>query len=309
MSCYSYVAASLAWFIAVDSIAVAQNDTLVGSALNISVDQILLDNQQVKLEFGVDYSASNQQSLKSLYQSFLTQNGRIIDIPVSVTSVEQERQTFVGNLGLRYGLTPDTELSGVVSVLHRNEYGYRHFDSVTSKTSETQFADFSMRLSRQMNGEGGSPKLVGFFEVPVAQNLAQVGTQMGFLKAITVGATVYSPSDPLLLMLTGGYKYRRPRKVDSQRINPGNSIFLSPSVFFAVNNEITLSGGISAQFITKDKIDNVETRSPRTQGDALFGLSFGVNEKVDVNFETKFRVFGEQSFSFGVNLSKKINWK
>ena len=302
---YSFVAI-IALVNLVPDIADAQSENLTGSPLDISFDHVLADDGTTQLEFGLNYNVLDQRKINTRYQSFLTQGGRFIDIPINVSTVDQERRTLVADFGFRYGLTSSLEIQSSISALHMQAQGYDSFSKTVHSSSETQFSDFSIRLSQRMGTPNKYPASIGFFETSIVQNSSRLGNELHHFKSFTFGATAYFPSDPLLLVIASGYKFREPRKLKKEKVDPGNTIFLHPSVSFAVNNEISLSGGVSVQSIGRDKVNGLDTTNSRTQADAIFGLSFGLDQETNISFETKFGVIGDETLGLSLNLSKDM---
>jgi len=100
---------------------------------------------------------------------------------------------------------------------------------------------------------------LGFVEISAVENTATDGSDFVYVKSGQIGFTTYRSIDPVVLSLTAGYRYAGNRNVGGQQVDPGDLVFINPSLDFAVNDKVTVSGGPSFWFRGQDKIagDNV----------------------------------------------------
>ncbi|MCD0229579.1 hypothetical protein LN378_32665, partial [Enterobacter hormaechei subsp. steigerwaltii] len=106
---------------------------------------------------------------------------------------------LAGTLGLRYGLTGNTDSYGSGSYLLHEE---RKLDG-NGKTRNKRMSDISAGISHTFLKDDKNPALIGFLESTVyekSRNKASSG------KSWLIGATTYKAIDPVVLSLTAAYR-------------------------------------------------------------------------------------------------------
>jgi len=96
---------------------------------------------------------------------------------------------------------------------------------------------------------------LGFIETALIENAGSSNTEaLVYGKTWNVGLTAYRSIDPVVLALTAGYSYTAPRTVKSQgNVDPGDFLYLEPNLSFAVNDQVSLSGGFRIGHLDKAK--------------------------------------------------------
>jgi hypothetical protein len=234
-----------------------------------------------------------------------------------------DRDTLVGTLAVRYGLTNRIEVEARMPYLYRQDrvttVQQRDQSVSQSKRLEGQdLGDLELAARYQINrGLKGWPVFVANFRVKpptgtgpfdvnydtfgVATDLA---TGSGFW-AYSAGVTMIYPTDPAVIFASLGYLYNQPHAVDKLigqqnavfvgTVKPGDSISASFGFGLALNPRFSFSLGYSHSYIFQTDTDlgsskaNVTTqRSNALQvGSMLLGWSFRLNDRVTLsnNFE------------------------
>ena len=231
---------------------------------------------------------------------------------------DADRDSVVGAVGLRYGLTRRLEIEG------RIPYVYRH-DRVTTVAQRDETISRTIELDGQGAGDvelsaryqinevrpgkpifvanarykpatGLGPYDVGYDEFGVAEELS---TGSGF-SAIEGGVTMLYPTDPAVIFASLSYLHNMPEDIDKMigntmvgRVEPGDSIGASLGFGLSLNPRFSVSFGYSHNYIfpTKTEIGTTWQESNSLQvGSILMGWSFRLTEKLTLS----------NNFSFGV---------
>jgi hypothetical protein len=96
------------------------------------------------------------------------------------------------------------------------------------------------------------------------------------------------------------------RSSGTDRIDPSDSLFLNPSIAFAVNNELTLTGGLGLNFNTADKVNGIGRDNSTTTADLQFGLAYAWNEKTTLRADTRTETLGDKNITLGLTLTRKL---
>ena len=202
--------------------------------LPLTVEDLLTAQNRYRLEFGVNYANSDRRNIDSQFDLIQTGSGSFVLLPVNVGEVRSNSDFLAMRLGFRYGVTKDTE---VFTRLTATADDVRIQNSIgTDSRSSQQLSDFVVGVNHKFSPDNDTPALLGFAEVSLAENTATDSSDFVYGKTGQIGFTTYRAIDPVVLSLTAGYRYAGKRNVKNQSIDPGDLLFINPSVGFAVNN-------------------------------------------------------------------------
>lgn len=179
-------------------------------------------------------------------------------------------------------------------------------DGTRAEASDERFADAWLGVNHRFLEEGDSPALLGFLELAAAENVAADGTDLVHGKSAVLGFTTYRAHDPLVLVLTGAYRWQGPRTREERRLDPGDLILLNPSVSFAVNPEITLSGGLQWRWQQADRHEAAPSGLRSTQTALTFGVGHSWSQRLTVNVNTRATVSGQGGAEIDLTLLYKL---
>jgi hypothetical protein len=284
----------------------AQDQIAEQDGLGIKLEELLSDKGTFRLEFGSTFSAARQQGVSGLYETIQTGTGDFVTVPIDVGSTDRQSETVLANIGLRYGLSVKSEVYTRATL--RSDRA-RFTDSITGG-AETQSSAGLQSLTVGLNyrfwDEGARPGLIGFADVAVLENTAARGTDFQSGKSGTLGFTAYRVLDPVVLSLTAGYRANFNRAVGDDMIDPGDSLFINPSVAFAVNNELTLTGGFGLDFNGDDRVNGAVQDNRSTNADLQFGLAYAWSENTTLRADTRAETLGDNNVTLGLTLTRKL---
>jgi hypothetical protein len=230
-----------------------------------------------------------------------------------IEASDVDRDTIVGTIAGRYGLTRRLEIEARMPVMYRSdriEVAQQREESIvrTIKLNEYNIGDAELSLRYQLNAPkvpnkaiwiaslrvksdtGKSPFEVIYDDFGVATGLA---TGSGFWAA-QPGISFLLPSDPVVIYGGGSYLYHIARDIDRQvgnaligRVNPGDAINANIGFGFALNQKFSFSLGYrhSYLFPSKTEIGNTLQKSNHLQVGSLgFGMSYRLSSRQSINF-------------------------
>jgi hypothetical protein len=263
----------------------------------LTVEDIITDKGKVKIDIGASYSNSEQSDLLTDNLSIQTGATSFITLPLVVGQTNSNRDTWVGTLGLRYGLTKKAEVYTRMSYLSTSQ---RDTSSQgTSKQSSHQFADAWAGVNYQFKDDSKTPAFIGFAEIA----LREKSISSSSFKSALIGLTAYKANDPVVLSLTTAYRFNRARADGGRAYKPGNFILISPSIGFAVNDKVTLTGGV--QWINRqaDQADGQTIGIRKTSTDVLLGVGYGFSKSSVLTTTATLNASGHE----GANLN--MSWQ
>ncbi len=199
-------------------------------------------------------------------------------------------------LGLRYGLTSNTDIYGSGSYLWHEE---RKLDG-NGKTRNKRMSDISLDISHTFLKDDKNPALISFLESTVyekSRNKASSG------KSWLIGATTYKAIDPVVLSLTAAYRINGSKTLSNNtKYKASNYWMLNPNISSAANDRISLTGGIQWLGKQPDRLDGKKETTRNTSTYAHFGAGFGFTKTTALNASARFNVSGQSSseLKFGV---------
>jgi len=285
---YKYIVA--AFLSAVSSVALAE--------LPLAIEDLITDKGKVTLDATFSYANSNQQGVAT-GAPLIVQTGptSFISIPTRIGETRTDTDTSVATVGLRYGLTKDAELYGRGSYLWNGSRSSNFSD--TSSSSSNRFSDAWLGLNYRFLKEGETPALLGFVEVALTERLRESSSSA---KSWLLGATSYSVVDPVVLSMTAAYRFNQERMDGAQRYKPGNFLLLNPSLAFAVNDRVSLSGGVQWLSRQSDRLDGQSQSFRRTTTDLNFGVAYGFSNATSLTFSVTTNASGGTGSSVRLNL-------
>lgn len=265
--------------------------------LPLTIEDIITDKGKWKLETSLTY-LNSENSRAALAAPVYIQTGATSFIPIPTEIQENGSNTdmLAGTLGLRYGLTGNTDIYGSGSYLWHEE---RKLDG-NGKTRNKRMSDISAGISHTFLKDDKNPALIGFLESTVyekSRNKASSG------KSWLIGATTYKAIDPVVLSLTAAYRINGSKTLSSNtKYKAGNYWMLNPNISFAANDRISLTGGIQWLGKQPDRLDGKKESARNTSTYAHFSAGFGFTKTTALNASARFNVSGQSSseLKFGV---------
>ncbi|HEZ0698805.1 TPA: meta-pathway of phenol degradation family protein [Neisseria meningitidis] len=265
--------------------------------LPLTIEDIMTDKGKWKLETSLTY-LNSENNRAELAAPVYIQTGATSFIPIPTEIQENGSNTdmLAGTLGLRYGLTGNTDIYGSGSYLWHEE---RKLDG-NGKTRNKRMSDISAGISHTFLKDDKNPALIGFLESTVyekSRNKASSG------KSWLIGATTYKAIDPVVLSLTAAYRINGSKTLSSNtKYKAGNYWMLNPNISFAANDRISLTGGIQWLGKQPDRLDGKKESARNTSTYAHFGAGFGFTKTTALNASARFNVSGQSSseLKFGV---------
>ncbi|OQX05873.1 MAG: hypothetical protein BWK73_32455 [Thiothrix lacustris] len=272
---------------------------IVWADLPLTVENLLSDEGKLRMELSTTYSNSERQGIEAL-APITVQTGptSVVNIPTIIGERSSNTDALISTAGLRYGIKKNTEVYGRASLLGFNQRSVSSTGE-TTQDSSSRFADSWIGINKQL-GNADQPGLLGFTELQVAER--QEDGSLAYGKSIVVGATAYQTYDPIVLSMTGAVQINNSREVAGSKVRPGNSLILNPSTGFAVNDKVTLSGGVNWRATQASRRDGKKQGLGTTQTGLDFGVAYALNEGDTVDVNVRPQVSGDD----GVQVS--LGW-
>jgi len=274
------------------------------SDLPITIEDLLTEKNEFRVEFRINYANADGKNVNTRFDSVQTGSGNFILLPVDVSNQRKNSDVVALTLGARYGITAKTELYSRLTALADDVRTQNEIE--TDNSSSQRWHELVIGINHQFSEENDTPALLGFAEISAIENTDMDKSNFVYGKSGQIGFTTYRSIDPVVLSLTAGYRYAGSRHVDGQQVDPGDLVFINPSLGFAINNEVTVSGGALFRFRGKDKAEGDNSGMRTSQTDLGFGLGYAISKDVTLHFNILADISGDTGAQTGFNLSYKM---
>lgn len=251
------------------------------AALPLTVEDLITKNDEFQLSFNVGYANADRSNVSALYDDIDTGNNNFIRLPVAVGEQRKNSDIYTFTLGGRYGLSKRTEIYSRLTAI-ANDTRFYVADGSNSFKSK-QLNQLILGFNFQFYDDAYNSAILSFTELTLVENTVIDGSKYAYLKAGKFGLTTHRAIDPVVLSLTAGLSHSWLRKVNGKKINPGDLLFINPSIRFAVNDVVTLTGGVQLNFRTRDIIEDEWMGIRTSQTDLEFGIGYASSENLKIS--------------------------
>ena len=283
--------------------------SMASADLPLTIEDLITQQNRYRLDFSMAYANSDRQRVSSRYQIFEAGNGQFIQLPVSVGDDRRNADILALTLGFRYGLTTDTELfTRLNGVIETTRFENRETNGVETSRSDSnqQLNDLILGINHRISDDTKTPALLAFAELGLAENTAIDDSDFVYGKHLQLGLTTYRAIDPLVLSLTAGYRYTDERDVKTDAVDPGDFLYLNPSIAFAVNSEVTLTTGMQLSWRGNDKVNDAETGIDTSKTKLELGFGYGWSKRLTLNLNTRSDISGNSGSEVNFTASYKF---
>lgn len=272
--------------------------------LPLTVDDLLADKNRFKLDTDLSYYNHHRSSVATQgFEMVDLGQGRTLYMP-SIGESNTNTDSLIAGLGLRYGISDKLEMGIKTNAIYRNA---RHQNGAElSKSSDTHLNDISLSTQYQFTKNHAKlPDMIGFGELSLYDNTQGLKNKSG--ASALVGFTTYTVNDPIVLSLTGTYQYQANRQTNvGTRVELGDVAMLNGSVGFAVNPDITLTGGVGVRHKWADNNELGKLENNSTQTTLNLGFAYAMTARSNLTANLRTPISGDGGSTLSVGLTTKL---
>ncbi len=266
----------------------------------LQIEEILSDKNEFKLNSTISYINIDSKSLNSEFVKYDISENNSITIPIVAGENLVDTDFLSFSLDLKYGLTKKLEIFSFVNFYYSNSR--YSLNENFANNSDSDFNSFGVGLSYEIKSEDETPALlVGLTTQAIEKTEFYNFTENNYFKNNSFFVTSFYTSDPIVFSLSLSYQLNLDKKIDNLSIKNGDSINLTPMLYFAVNPYTSLNGGVKYSYNSKDKIDDKVISNSNSNIEFLFGASYEINPKSIISIDTGFTNssnYSQNSISF-----------
>ena len=265
--------------------------------LPLTVEDLITDKGKFKLDLSFAYANRDQKDV-STADPVLVQTGAasFVAVPATVGERNANSDNYVPTVGLRYGATAKAEVYARASMLASSERA-QDVDGVSS-ASASRFSDLWAGINYQFKEDGDTPAVLGFAELAVVERRLEDKARF---KSALLGVTAYKAVDPIVFSITSSYRLARSSRDGGTSFKPGGLLQINPSVAFAVNDRVTLSGGMQWLRRSADALGGQRRGYSRTESDLVLDVGYGLAQGNTLNASFRAKASGQSGAELRVN--------
>ncbi|MBF2755010.1 MAG: hypothetical protein ISN29_07100 [Gammaproteobacteria bacterium AqS3] len=232
-------------------------------------------------------------------------------------------------LGYSYGLTAKTEIGLNLDGSYTDDRnadprrgggcfyvpefgGYFGFGCRDEKDTTARLGTLRAQISRSLSPENESPGMVGWIGIDLLENRSQEGEDFKPVSgAFNAGFSLYRTYDPIVLRVVFGYAHIPPEHIRGiGRWDRGDTISVSPSLLFAVNNVVSISATSNIQVTFSDTLNRQDNCNRcnyrRTVVSTGLGVSLLLWDRTTVYISGSTIASGDGGASFGAFIRHRL---
>jgi hypothetical protein len=290
-----------------------EDNSVAADVMAVPVAQgVLTPKGSTVIEPSIEYTRTSRNRL--VFRGFELIPGLQVGL---IEASDADRDTIIGTLAARHGLTRRLEIEARLPTLYRNdrfqvvqqrdqgivrEFKLRDYHigdaevAVRYQLNEARGPDRPIYVAslRVKSNTGKGPFDIGYDEFGIATGLA---TGSGFW-GVQGGLSFLLPSDPVVIYGGTSYLYHIPANVDKLvggafvgRVDPGDAISGNLGFGFALNPRFSFSLGYGHSYIvpTKTEIGGTNQKSTSLNvGSFSVGASYRISQKQPLNVAFEF---------------------
>ncbi len=272
--------------------------------LPLKIEDMITAQKRYSLEVGLIYANRDEWRAGAQTRLFQLAPGEFVRLPVEVGEGRRNSDTFISTFGLRYGLNKKSEVFSRISMV--SDFTRFEQPENTGGDSRQRLANWIAGYTHRFSDDNDTPAFLGFGELMLVENSSWGSPELAWLKGLRVGFTSYRSIDPVVLSLSGGYLFTAEREEGDEAVDPGDLVYFNPSVAFAVNNRVSLTGGVQLRWRGKERVDGEPIGIDTTETRLNLGVGFAPNKRTILAVDTRIDISGNNGAEVGLTLRYKL---
>jgi len=253
--------------------------TAAHADLPLTIEDVIAKEHELTIELGFDYG--------NLYTSDF---------------VEKRNQDLLSTtLGIRYGLTPRTEIYGGIRG-NANQTRVSTGRVRSHASNGLQWRSLTIGLNHRFSPDNDTPALLGYLQSEVIENATFTNQPHAvYGKTWEAGVTTYRRVDPVVFSLSAGFRYSRSRDMNGVigTITPGNTVRLSAKMNLALNAEASMFWGTRWSYQSGMQMGGHPIEINATQTSLLLGGAYAVSPRTTLHFDLSADISGRGGGNLG----------
>lgn len=231
-------------------------------------------------------------------------SGRVIILPAPAAENNSNTDMLIMGTGLRYGISDSWEVGVRGNFVHTAK---RYtIDQKPNQSNNRFLQDIYLGMQYSFKDNKKFPDSLLFTEISAYDNTQGLRSKSG--SSVLVGGTVYTINDPIVLSLTGSYQYNGNRKtLHNTAVDLGDVLAINGVVGFAVNPDITLTGGVGIQYKKADNFEDMgQISHNQTQTSLNLGMAYALSARSNLTANVRINISGGNNSTLSLGITTKL---
>lgn len=258
----------------------------------VSIDEIFTPKKQFKILGSFSYinimRKNSSPALISVPSNIhgIPNVNNSINIPFwNHNNINQDHLSF--SLQARYGISKRVELFSTLNAFWQRSLIDDNMGNFSS-SHNGDFNSLSVGFLAEAKKEGKAPAILigGSVDVldntyfPPTQESSQSQKSLQYGKGYSLFATSFYTIDPIVFLLQAGFGLNLPKYYKNIKFDSGETLSLSPIVYFAVNPYVSLNFGVRYNYQSRDKVNNETIAYTGSSLGYTFGIAYEIKSKL-----------------------------
>lgn len=256
-------------------------------ATTINIDEILSEKNTLRLTTQLSYINIKNKDAQFSTLTYSLSDTNFITLPL-VDVINSNEDYLNVNLALRYGINNRIEIFSSVN-------GYYHHiltkDTLLSfyEKNSGNFNNWNLGVAIEAKKEGKLPALLlGFSTDLLGIANYQNKNKLNYLNTYNFFISSYYTIDPIVFFLQGNFYFSLDDHFSDVILSYGKVFSLAPTIYFAINPDVSLNFGIKYMYKSSDKINHKVVNLDGSSIAYNFGISCEITQKVFFFADTEF---------------------
>ena len=272
-----------------------------GEELTLDLEQLLAPPRQISVSIGTTVTSQSTDSRSVARLPVITGLGQIVDIPITLGEGDVVEDSLLPFAAIRYGATRNLQLSLTATATYQDQRTTQESIEV-SQDKEFDFNHLALGFTYRLKRETATPALLLFANTSLRDQAGMRESGRHNFSSSTFGFTTFKTIDPVVLSARVGYRYAR--EIDG--IALGDVLFTDFGVSFAVNRNVTISGGLSTTLQKPGNIEDQSIDTRRTNTSLDFGLGLALDQNNILFLNTRSFIVGAEQSSITLTYSRTV---
>ena len=274
------------------------NTSYAITSQNDATEELFGQTNHTAFTLSINYTNTNTENTDNIYDIIDDNSGTITLIPITQLNTQQTSDIFSITPSIITKLTDSIDLSIKSIGITRTS---RHYDTndISQITTRSEYiSSIWLGFIKKIHPKSSMQSI--FLDIAIAENINEDDKYVSG-KSWVIGYSTSKNIAPITLGIDSSYIYTESRAIDSEKIDPANSLSLSPFMYFLVNKQIVITSGAQLTVRNRVKIDNIHTGIKKTELSFNFGLIYATNREHSYKISIKSSENNQSNLYFSTN--------
>lgn len=245
----------------------------------LSLDQLLTQAGEWKITGGMVYVNGQDEAIKITRFASVEGSSGTVAVPAAIDEGNNNIDIVLPSTSVRYGFDSGLEIFTQLTGYWLSRRTTYEDSRETHNETHVGMLGVSVGASKRLYQNKHVGGLIAVAQVAIDEESVTEGQPAGGGTTWAAGINAYRVIDPLFLSISSSISVADSRTVDGNRVDPGDSLVITPTIGFAVNSDLTLTSALNWFLNSRDKVNGKGVGIDRTSTQLGFGVLYASSER------------------------------